>query len=567
MKRELLTRYAEALKIEDFKALKKEVSEIRRTFVAESERLEAELKKDYLAKGNDPLFYSPTKDGEDKEYDELDTRFRILEKAHQDKVAAERAESIANRTQLIADLEALVKAGDPLGQAFDKYNAIHDKWKSQTYIGGPEGQSLNKDFHHHVDLFFYTVDMTKQMRELDYEKNLVEKKALIEKIPGIRAVEDVKDREKQLRQLQTDFNTIGPVPFAVKDEVTQTFRTGAQDIYDSVQAYYDERRGELDAKLKEKIAVCEEVKALCETYPEKIDGWNASTDKIVEMQKSWGAIGFSSENETIWRVFRSICDQFFNAKREYYASINEVRERNAELKRDLISKAEAVKDDTNWKQTSAYLIDLQKSWKEVGSARRGDEQKLWTSFREACNTFFDAKKLHFEGQAGEQQGNLDLKNALIEKIKTLELSGNTEQDFATLKELSNEWSGIGFVPIKAKDKTYKAYHTALDAKYDELKVSRDQRMNMQFENKLADMRGSDNAGAQINDEKRNLRKKIQHIETDIRTYENNMGFFGKSNKPNPLIKEIEQKIKKLRGEAGDLRKKLKLVQSAEKKES
>jgi len=567
MKRELLQRYAEALKIEDFKTLKKEVNEIRKAYVSESERVEAERKKEYLAKGEEAMFYSPVKDGEDKEYDVFETNFRQLVKEQEEKEAAERAESIANRTQLIADLQELVKAGDPLGEAFNKYNAIHDKWKAQKHVAGPEGQDLNKDFHHNVDVFFYTVDMTKQMREMDYEKNLVEKKVLIEKIPAVRAVEDIKEREKQLRKLQSDFNSIGPVPFAVKDEVTQTFRTGAQEIYDSIQAFYDERRVELDAKLKEKIAACEEVKALCETYPDSTSGWNTSTDKIIALQKSWGAIGFSSENETIWRVFRSICDQFFNAKREYYNGINEVRDRNADLKRDLISKAEAVKTDTNWKQTSAYLIDLQKSWKEVGSARRGDEQKLWKSFREACNTFFDAKKLHFEGQAGEQKANLELKNALIEKINTLQLSGNTEQDFATLKEMSNEWSGIGFVPMKAKDKTYKAYHTALDSKYDELKVSRDQRMTIQFENRLQNMQSSGNAGAQINDEKRNIRSKIQNIETDIRTYENNMGFFGKSNKsnkPNPLIKEIEQKIKKLRGEASELKKKLYLVQKAEK---
>jgi len=564
MKRELLQRYAEALKIEDFKALKKEVNEIRKAYVAESEKVEAERKKEYLAKGEEAMFYSPVKDGEDKEYDVFETNFRQLVKEQEEKEAAERAESIANRTQLIAELQELVKAGDPLGEAFNKYNAIHDKWKAQKYITGPEGHNLNKDFHHHVDVFFYTVDMTKQMREMDYEKNLVEKKALIEKIPAVQAVEDIKERDKQLRQLQSDFNSIGPVPFAVKDEITQTFRSGAQDIYDSIQAFYDERRVELDAKLKEKIAACEEVKGICETLPENIDGWNASTEKIVDIQKNWGAIGYSSENETIWRVFRSICDQFFNSKREFYGGLNEIRERNAELKRDLISKAEAVKDDTNWKQTSAYLIDLQKSWKDVGSARRGEEQKLWKSFRAACNTFFDAKKAHFEGQAGEQKQNLELKNALIEKIKTLELSGNSETDFATLKEMSNEWSQIGFVPIKQKDETYKAYHSALDAKYDELKVDRNKRMQMQFENRLDNFKNSDNPNAAMNDEKRNLRNRIQSIETDIRTYENNMGFFGKSNKPNPLIKEIEQKIKKLRGEASELKQKLHLVQKVQK---
>lgn len=564
MKRELLQRYAEALKIEDFNAIKKEVSEIRKAFVDESQKLEIAQKKEYLEKGGDPLFYSPVKDGEDKEYDELETKFRLREKAHKEQEAAARAESITVRTQLISELQELVKAGDPLGQAFEKYNAIHDKWKAQKYVSGDEGHKLNKDFHHHVDLFFYTVDMTKQMREMDYEKNLVEKKALIEKIPAIKAVEDIKERDKQLRKLQSDFNSIGPVPFSVKDEITQTFRGGAQEIYDSIQAYYDERRVELDAKLKEKIAACDEVKGICESLPDNIDGWNASTEKIVAIQKNWGAIGYSSENETIWRVFRSICDQFFNSKREFYGGLNEIRERNADLKRDLISKAEAVKDDTNWKQTSAYLIDLQKSWKDIGSARRGEEQKLWKSFRAACNTFFDAKKAHFEGQAGEQKENLELKNALIEKIKTLQLSGNSETDFATLKELSNEWSQIGFVPIKQKDATYKAYHSALDAKYDELKVDRNKRMQMQFENRLDNFKNSDNPNEAINDEKRTLRNRIQSIETDIRTYENNMGFFGKSNKPNPLIKEIEQKIKKLRGEASELKQKLHLVQKVQK---
>lgn len=559
MKTEILQRFAAALELEDFKELQNQVKEVRKEFREAAEQLEGERKKAFLEEGGESQFYIPTKDEDDEKYGELIGQFKEREQTYREEQEKIRLEKTAQKKELLTELTSLVSAGTNLGSAFGSYNTIHDKWKAIGFVDGPEGKELQNSFNYQVDRFFYSVNITREMRDLDFNKNLEVKRGLIAELDNIAAVESIQSREKQLRAIQSKYNSTGPVPLELKDEINGGFRKQAQEIYDSIQAHYDARRAEYQGKLKEKIALCEKINELNTRHPQKVTGWNKMTDEIIATQKEWNGIGYSEENETIWRVFRNSCDAFFAAKRGYFDKLNEERDRNSELKQDLLQKAESVKDDVNWKQTATYLMDLQKSWKEIGPGRRQDEQRLWNSFRGACNHFFDARKSHFAEQDVEHAENLKLKEALIDKIGQTALSGNQQTDFQLLKSFADEWSKIGFVPIKQKDTIYKKYHEALDTKYDQLKIDREQRMAIQFENRIESLKNSDGADHLIKKEKTNIRNKIQYIENDIQTYENNMGFFANSNKPNPLLKDIEKKIKKLRAEAAELRSKLKML--------
>ena len=71
-------------------------------------------------------------------------------------------------------------------------------------------------------------------------------------------------------------------------------------------------------------------------------------------------------------------------------------------------------------------------------------------FREACDTFFNNKKLHFKDIDSEQSKNLELKKAIIEEARQFTLSGNAEEDINKLKDFQNRWAEIGFVPLNTK---------------------------------------------------------------------------------------------------------------------
>ena len=66
---------------------------------------------------------------------------------------------------------------------------------------------------------------------------------------------------------------------------------------------------------------------------------------------------------------------------------------NLKKKRQLVEEAEALKDNTNWKETTDKLVELQKQWKAIGPVARKYSDELWKMFTSACDTFFEAKRV------------------------------------------------------------------------------------------------------------------------------------------------------------------------------
>ena len=76
---------------------------------------------------------------------------------------------------------------------------------------------------------------------------------------------------------------------------------------------------------------------------------------------------------------------------------------------ELIAKADALKNSTDWQKTSQDLIKLQDAWKKYPSNGDKDEPKLFHRFRQACNAFFEAKKNFYETLDASFESNLDAK--------------------------------------------------------------------------------------------------------------------------------------------------------------
>ena len=312
----------------------------------------------------------------------------------------------------------------------------------------------------------------------------------------------------------------------------------ADVIYAKVRGHYDQLRDEREDNLRLKIALCEQVNAINAEPCEGHQQWQEKTTRIIKLQEEWKTVGFAEQNEVIWQVFRNACDAFFDAKKAFYDKLDEQRDVNKEMKLALIAKAEAAKEETDWKKTTDFFINLQKEWKQIGGARRRDENYLWNTFRAACDHFFNAKKAFFAARKKEEDENLKQKEALIAEIEGFELSGNIEEDFAALKSFSERWREIGFVPIKQKDYIYKKYNIALDVKYDSLKISRKERAAIKYQNELEGLRKSGNSGRAIRNERQQIRDKIDKLKEEIIQYETNLGFFQlfQRQKREPLIK-------------------------------
>ncbi len=115
------------------------------------------------------------------------------------------------------------------------------------------------------------------------------------------------------------------------------------------------------------------------------------------------------------------------------------------------------------------------------------------------------------------------------------------------------------VPLKDKKRINDAFYSKLDELYDTLNIDKKEKALLQFKTKIDKFVNAENAYDLLKKEGDFLRKINDEISSNIRTYENNLGFFKNSKSSNSFVKEIEAKIEIEKQKITEINTKRKLV--------
>lgn len=459
------------------------------------------------------------------------------EKAEYNKAQeAERERNLALKQAVIEDLKQLLEKQEDVKVTFPEFRSIQDRWKAVGPVPVQNFRNLNETYQLYVEQFYDMVNINRELRDLDFKKNLEAKTAFCEEAEALAQRSDVVEAFRELQKLHEQWKDYGPVEKQYRESIWERFKAATAVINRNYQAHFEGLKEQQEANLVAKTALCEKAEAIAAAEMANANEWNAATKTLEEIQKEWRGIGFASkkDNQKIYDRFRAACDAFFARKKEFYAGFKESINENLARKLAICEQAEALKDSTDWKATADTLIDLQKQWKEIGAVPRQKSDALWKRFRAACDSFFEARDKQPK-DANDYYGNLKAKQRLIAEINAYELSGDAEADAEAGSKFSESWQAIGFVPFKEKDKVAQAYREAM-AKFNAGRgASRRQRPER------APMT-----------EKERLVKKYNQLEQDIVTYENNLGFFARSKNAEPLIRQMEERIAKAKEELRSL---------------
>ncbi len=487
--------------------------------------------------------------------------FKEKRKAHITAIKAEEDENLRKKRSLINQLKAVIADEENIGAAFAKHKEINEAWKAVGDIPRDKRHDVQQEYSRLLEEFFYNMKIYKEIKDYDFQKNYESKKAIIEALKKLEKVEKIKEIEAQLKTLQNEWEDVGPTKQELWEAIKDEYWTIVKKLYDRIRAHYDERREQMKENIALKKAIVERMDAILANERNSVKDWNAQTQKVLDLQKEWKTIGFGpkKENEAVWKTFRELCDQFFEEKSAFFEDVHKVFDAVAEQKQQLIERVEEIKDSTDWKDTTRKIIDIQKQWKKLGSAGHKHEQKLWKSFRAACDYFFKTKEDHFAQKEKAFEANLDQKHALIEKIESFSLPSDKKEALNALKQFSEDFAAIGFVPAKEKDAVYKAYKAALDRHYGALDFGEEEKAQVMFEARINTIKGSGNAAHLFQKEKQAIRNEIEQLKQQIIQYENNLGFFSSSKGSNPLKEQAEKNITTEKEKIALLQAKLKMI--------
>ena len=455
---------------------------------------------------------------------------------------ARREENLANKKAIIEELKAMVENTEDASASFPAFRELQNRWREAGPVPVTAYRDINDTYQFYVEKFYDMVKISRDLRDLDFQKNLEAKEAFCEAAEKLAENENVVNAFHELQKLHEQWKEFGPVAKEKRDDIWNRFKAATAVINKRYQAHFESQKEEQVANLAAKQELCEQVEEIAAKDPASSNEWNELSRQIEEIQAKWRTIGFATrkENQKIYDRFRAACDQFYGRKRDYYAGFKDSMNANLEKKMSIIEKAEALKSSTEWKKATDQFIELQKQWKEIGAVPRKKSEQIWKRFRAACDEFFAERDKNAKPE-NDFYGNLKAKKKIIEEIEAYVPVEDENANAEAMRAFNARWQEIGHVPFKEKDAVNAAYRDAVKAKFPLSQNS---------------ARNAGKPGRAPRSEKEVLMEKYRALQQDVTTYENNIGFFSASKNSEPLIKQMQERIEKAKAELKELEQKI-----------
>lgn len=515
--------------------------------------------KAFVEAGGEAEKFMPEIDPAEPVFREAMQTIRDRRAAIQETLEKQKQDNLKRKLEILERIQQLASTPEEANKNFDEFKALQTEWKEIKAVPAEKATELWKNYQLYIEQYYDLLKLGHELRDYDFKKNLETKMRLIQQAEALAENPDILQAFNQLQTLHQEWKETGPVAKEIREDVWAKFKEASTVINKKHQAYFDALKAREEENLTKKTALCEQLEAFSTEGLKTFADWDAITQKIKELQAEWKKIGFAPQkmNTAIFERFRQGCDAFFEKKNAFFKDLKDELNSNLAKKKELVEKAEALMESTEWRSTGDILINLQKQWKEIGTVPRKYSEDLWKRFTAACDHFFEARQVATADVRNEEKANKEQKLGIIEQLKELaETQG--ENVIAQVKELQQKWSEVGHVPFRDKETLYKEYRGLCDKIYDAYGVSQAKRRLNNFRKNLAEKVG--NAGNSLDNERQKMQRAYERMLAEIKTYENNIGFLNAgSKKGNSLVEAMNKKVEKLRDELNLLAQKIRAV--------
>lgn len=549
-----------ALLNEPIDTVRDAVAQIKMAFYTiRKNEIEAE-KAEFLAKGNEEAAFAVREDEDEAKFKEVLNQIKEKRAEYNNAQEALRQQNLERKLAIIAEIKAIAVDPDSVNKQYNKVQQLQQEFKSIGEVPATDSTVLWKEYQQATESFYDLLKINKELRDYDFKKNLEIKQQLCADAEALGAKDDVVIAFRKLQELHAQWRETGPVAKELREDLWTKFKDASAVINKKYQTFFEERKSKEKENEVAKLSICEKIEAMDLSVLKTYAAWDEATKSVIELQEEWKKLGFAARkvNADLFARFRKSCDDFFAKKAEFFKTMKEELSVNLQKKIALCEKAEALKDSTDWKKTADVLVALQKEWKSIGSVSKKQSDAIWKRFITACDTFFEAKNKQSNNTRKVEHDNLKAKKDVIAAINAiLEDEAETEGG-KKVRELMKKWQEVGHVPFKDKDKIYAEYKAAIDKAFDKFDMKEVKATLSNYENSINQMTDKD----KIYREREHLLRNYEQKRNELKTFENNMGFFNATSKNgNSMLKEMERRIQKIKDDLALIEKKINLIDS------
>ena len=540
---ELTKELKELLQTEKTQAIKKQVDAIRYEFDKKYDALVEEKKEEFIADGGElynfsyeiPVyreFYTAFNDYREKR----NQYYKEIEKTHK--------ENLAKRREIIEELKSLLNAEEHLGTTFKQFQQLQERWRKAGAVSNADYEDLWNTYHHHVENFYDFIHLSKDLRDIDFKRNLEEKLKIIERAEAL-AQDDV-DALIASRELQVLHRVwkeeIGPVDKEHRESIWQRFSELTKKIHDKRQYYLKNLDKVYEENAVKKQGIIERIKKLGEKEPTTHSAWKQLSKQVEDLRQLFLNVGKVplQQADEVWKSFNIALRAFNKKKNQFYKTLKKEQQENLTKKLALLEIAKANQNSTDWETTTELMKNIQREWKEIGSVPLRNTEKIWKEFKRACDTYFSRFAETIQHSKNKESDALEQKKAFLDKLKEYQLGTDRDKEIATLQNFVNEWNAIGNTHHSKRTIDIK-FHKIIDALYKKLNFDKQEIELIKYNNKLERLINDDNENS-LNNEVIFVRRRIDELKSEIIQLENNLAFFGNIDEKNPLVRDVIKNI-------------------------
>ncbi len=225
---------------EKVQSIKKHVDGIKYEFDQKFDDFLEGKKEKFIESGGNEIdfrYNSTTK----TQFNDVYKEYREQKNQYYKRLEKNLKENLSQRLAIIEELKGLTSVEEDMGSTYKAFKDLQEKWRNAGPIPRDSYNNVWRTYRHHTELFYDFLHLNREMRDLDFKRNLEEKEKLVQRAEALAQEPDLNRVFRELQALHKIWKEdIGPVGQANREEIWERFSNATKVLHQRRQDYYKE---------------------------------------------------------------------------------------------------------------------------------------------------------------------------------------------------------------------------------------------------------------------------------------------------------------------------------------
>ena len=186
-------------------------------------------------------------------------KFKKVKFEYRKKRDGQEVDNLKTKQQIIVDIDKLTQEDESIKKTFEHFRILQEQWKNTGHVPQTENNNLWQSYHHHVELFYDYIKLNNDLRDLDFTRNLEEKKAIYVKAEALLNEKSFNKMHNTLQELHEHWKNVGPVKRELREELWERFQNISKTLNKKRNDYFLKEKEKDQKKLIKKEEICKKI--------------------------------------------------------------------------------------------------------------------------------------------------------------------------------------------------------------------------------------------------------------------------------------------------------------------